>query len=112
MSSRPAVHRPSIPKPTNRWPTAAQRGYGSAWQRARAAFLRQHSQCAACARRGRVTAATVVDHREPHKGDPVKFWDTTRWQALCKPCHDRKTATQDGGFGRTAGDGGRGGSKS
>ena len=50
--------------------------------------------------------ATVVDHRKPHRGDPVTFWDTTRWQSLCKSCHDRKTATQDRGFGRAAGDGG------
>nr|WP_292832122.1 HNH endonuclease signature motif containing protein [Mesorhizobium sp.] len=28
------------------------------------------------------------------------FWDRSNWQPLCKPCHDRKTATSDGGFGR------------
>jgi hypothetical protein len=29
--------------------------------------------------------------------------DHPRWlQALCKPCHDRKTSTLDAGFGRDA----------
>jgi len=28
------------------------------------------------------------------------FWDERNWQALCKPCHDAKTAREDGGFGR------------
>jgi 5-methylcytosine-specific restriction protein A len=27
------------------------------------------------------------------------FWNETNWQPLCKECHDRKTATEDGGFG-------------
>jgi 5-methylcytosine-specific restriction protein A len=22
------------------------------------------------------------------------FWDEDNWQALCKPCHDRKTAVE------------------
>jgi 5-methylcytosine-specific restriction protein A len=46
-----------------------------------------------------VVAATVVDHIVPHKGDKVKFWDSSNWQSLCKRCHDAKTATEDGGFG-------------
>ncbi len=41
-----------------------------------------------CAKAGRVTAATVVDHIKPHRGDQKLFWDTANWQALCKPCHD------------------------
>jgi len=45
------------------------------------------------------TAATVVDHVTPHKGDKVLFWDRLNWQALCKRCHDRKTAFESR-FGR------------
>ena len=41
-----------------------------------------------CTAAGRVTMATVVDHIEPHKGDPELFWDEDNWQGLCKPCHD------------------------
>ncbi len=45
-------------------------------------------------------AATVVDHIVPHKGDQQLFWDTRNWQSMSKPCHDKKTAKEDGGFGR------------
>ena len=41
----------------------------------------------------------MVDHIEPHKRDQRLFWDTSNWQSMCKPCHDSKTATRDGGFG-------------
>lgn len=44
--------------------------------------------------------ATVVDHIVPHCGNQQLFWDTDNWQPLCKKHHDRKTATEDGGFGR------------
>lgn len=49
-----------------------------------------------------MVAATIVDHKVPHKGDKALFWDSTNWQSLCKPCHDRKTAREDGGFGRAS----------
>lgn len=80
--------------------TAHERGYSVAWQKAREGFLRLHPLCAECERNGDVTAATVVDHIKPHRGDKVLFWLRSNWQALCKLCHDRKTATEDGGFGR------------
>lgn len=80
--------------------TAHERGYTSAWSKARAAFLAKHPLCAQHQRDGRVVAASVVDHVRPHQGDMTIFWDSDNWQSLCKPCHDRKTATEDGGFGR------------
>lgn len=80
--------------------TSSQRGYGSRWQKAREGFLRKHPLCARHQERGEIVVATVVDHKIPHKGDKVLFWDTTNWQSLCKPCHDAKTAREDGGFGR------------
>tara|TARA_R110002072_G_scaffold100778_4_gene222019 strand:- start:2084 stop:2302 length:219 start_codon:yes stop_codon:yes gene_type:complete len=42
-----------------------------------------------------------VDHIIPHKGpsDPL-FWDKANLQVLAKQCHSRKTAEQDGAFGR------------
>ncbi|WP_330164070.1 HNH endonuclease [Paenibacillus campinasensis] len=52
---------------------------------------------------GRLVASTVVDHIIPHKGDPKLFWDKNNWQALCKKCHDTKTAREDGGFGNYEG---------
>lgn len=40
-----------------------------------------------CKRIGRKTKATVVDHVEPHRGDPVRFFRGP-FQSLCKPHHD------------------------
>lgn len=37
---------------------------------------------------GRVEPATIVDHVNPHHGDPDKFWDTSMWQSCCKWHHD------------------------
>jgi len=54
-----------------------------------------------CQQRGKLTPATVVDHITPHRGDWDLFWDSSNWQPLCKPDHDHKTATEDGGFGRS-----------
>jgi 5-methylcytosine-specific restriction enzyme A len=30
------------------------------------------------------------------------FWDRNNWQAMAKACHDKKTASEDGGFGHRA----------
>ena len=75
-------------------PSAARRGYGSRWRRARTAFLAHHPLCAACRAQGRVVPATVVDHEVPHRGHPERFWNEANWQGLCKPCHDAKTASE------------------
>lgn len=66
------------------------------WRKARAVYLREHPLCVECKRNGRLTPATVVDHVEPHQGDKHRFWDKANWQALCKRCHDRKTAREGG----------------
>jgi 5-methylcytosine-specific restriction enzyme A len=75
-------------------PSAARRGYGPRWRRARAAYLAQHPLCAACQVLGRVVPATVVDHVVPHRGDAARFWDEANWAALCKRCHDAKSARE------------------
>ena len=79
--------------------SAHSRGYTSAWAKARDAWLRVHPLCEHHRNEGAYVAASVVDHVIPHRGDKQRFWDSGNWQALCKPCHDRKTATEDGGFG-------------
>jgi 5-methylcytosine-specific restriction protein A len=83
-------------------PSASERGYGRRWQKARAGYLARHPLCVDPYRDHgiRVVAATELDHIIPHKGDMTLFWDVSNWQALCKACHARKTATEDGGFGR------------
>lgn len=74
--------------------TAAKRGYGARWRRARATYLMQHPICVKCG-----SIANVVDHIIPHRGDMHLFWDVNNWQSLCDSCHSIKTAREDGGFG-------------
>lgn len=70
---------------------AAERGYDYRWRQARGMFLREHPLCVACLAEGKYTAATVVDHILPHRGNKALFWDVTNWQPLCKRHHDEKT---------------------
>ncbi len=80
--------------------SASKRGYNRRWQKARVTFLCREPLCKHCSLSGLAMSATEVDHIRPHKGDQALFWDTSNWQALCKSCHSRKTASEDGGFGR------------
>jgi 5-methylcytosine-specific restriction protein A len=70
--------------------SAASRGYGYRWQKARAGFLskEENALCVYCKKAGRVVAATVVNHRIPHRGDTKLFWDKGNWEPVCKPHHD------------------------
>ncbi|MGJ8522286.1 hypothetical protein R84981_000971 [Carnimonas sp. R-84981] len=77
--------------------TTAERGYGGKWQKARKQYLQEHPLCTYCQRRGRVTAATVVDHIKPHRGDLKLFWRRSNWQPLCKRCHDIDKAREEAG---------------
>jgi 5-methylcytosine-specific restriction protein A len=79
--------------------TAHKRGYDSRWSKARVTYLRANPLCAECIKVNRLTAATVIDHIMPHKGDQGMFWDHDNWQPLCRQCHNQKTAREDGGFG-------------
>ncbi len=70
------------------------RGYTYRWQQESKAFLRTHPlcQCPDCDDgRKRVTVATVVDHRIPHRGDIDRFWDQSNWQSMAEACQDAKT---------------------
>jgi 5-methylcytosine-specific restriction protein A len=106
VPTRPKTHaqlqRASSPPETRREErgTAAERGYGYRWQKARATFLRRHPLCLYCQRQGRTAVATVVDHAVPHKGDQAKFWDTAIWTPACRACHQHVTIQYDGGHGR------------
>ena len=97
MPMRPPRHKPFTPSggkrhvPATERGSAAQRGYGAQWQKARLLFLASNPLCVHCDREGRVTAANVVDHVIPHRGNETLFWDEGNWQALCKTHHDRKT---------------------
>lgn len=79
----------------------AERGWidSPEWRQARLVHLAQYPLCVHCEEQAGVTLATDVDHIIPHRGNYDLFWDRNNWQSLCKSCHSRKTATEDGGFG-------------
>lgn len=81
-------HKPKRKDPKGR-KNSAQRGYGGAWRKARALFLKLHPVCVICGQ-----PATDVDHIVPHKGDKKIFWDVNNWQPLCHSCHSKKTARE------------------
>ena len=56
------------------------------WRKRRALQLAKTPICEHCSKRGSIVVATVADHIEPHRGDPLKFW-TGKLQSLCHDCH-------------------------
>lgn len=75
--------------------TVAQRGYGARWQRLSKAVL---ARDVICQHNGCELPATEADHIIPKPKGGQDTMDNL--QGLCKPCHSRKTASEDGGFGR------------
>lgn len=72
----------------------------SRWKELRQYRLNTQPLCVECLKNDRITPATVVDHIKPHKGDEELFYDFNNLQSLCKSCHDRKTAKEDGRWGK------------
>ena len=66
-----------------------------AWYRLRHAQLQREPVCRMCKQLGRVTAANVIDHIKPHRGNLELFHDPDNLAALCKPCHDRHKQRQE-----------------
>lgn len=78
--------------------TSTERGYNQTWRRLRLLVLHSEPLCRECKKNGRLTAATEVDHIIPlSKGGTNEL---SNLQPLCHECHSRKTASEDGGFGR------------
>ena len=72
---------------------AYHRLYGlSVWATLRNRVLSGTPFCIECAKQDIIKLADVVDHIVDHRGDVNKFLDINNLQALCKKCHDRKTA--------------------
>ena len=66
-----------------------------AWRWARTIQLHDEPLCEPCKAKGKVVAATTVNHRTPHKGDWALFIDPANHQSLCKPCHDGPTQQRE-----------------
>lgn len=58
------------------------------WREGRIEHLRANPCCKRCDDEGRVTEATVVDHKVPHQGNRELFFDRDNWESICKPHHD------------------------
>ena len=78
--------------------SACKRGYDRDWQRLRLAFLANNPLCEDCMSAGRVVPAVHVDHKVAIARGGTNDWNNLR--PLCASCHSRKTAREDGGFGR------------
>ena len=74
-------------------PSMAARGYDRDWYRLRAAILRANPVCSC----GEPTR--VVDHVQSIRSRPDLRLVASNCRALCKRCHDQRTA-RDQGFGR------------
>lgn len=80
-------------------PSAGARGYDATWRALRADVLRRHPRCACGSK------ATEVDHLVAIRDGGARL-DPKNLRTMCKPCHSRRTAT-DQGFARTPGGGSR-----
>lgn len=78
--------------------SSAARGYGGKWPALREMVLRREPRCVECQKRGRLTLAQEVDHIVPKSRGGTD--DIENLQSICRTCHARKTALEDGGFGR------------
>lgn len=77
-----------MPAPDKR-ESSTKRGYNWRWRNYRVRFLKENPLCVEHLRLGKVVAASVVDHKTPHRGDDQLFWDPNNHQALCDECHNR-----------------------
>ena len=78
-------------------PSAARRGYDARWQAFRRAYMAHHPTCEwpDCNQ-----PSTDLDHIDGQGPKGPRGYDPANVQALCKPHHSKKTATQNHGFGR------------
>lgn len=71
----------------------AERGYGTDWRKLREQILKRDlGLCQACAANGRTQPARHVDHVIPKAQGGTDH--VNNLQALCVPCHKRKTAIE------------------
>lgn len=96
------VHRPlgaRVKAKRVRKMNRTEMGYDARWAKYSKQYLAAHPLCVECKKHGVITPSEHTDHIIPHRGDMALFWDPKNHQALCRVCHGRKTASEDGGFG-------------
>ena len=98
MPKKPPVFRLHLPRsaPRNkqrsyerRRGSSTARGYGYTWQKKRLAYLAENPVCVRCQ-----GPANEVDHIVSKRRGGSD--DEENFQSLCKTCHSRKTAREDG----------------
>lgn len=57
------------------------------WRSLRKRRLAAEPNCRMCARLSRTTAADIVDHVKPHRGQRALFFDFANTQSLCHTHH-------------------------
>lgn len=82
-------------------PSARRRGYDADWERTAAEHLLLEPWCRFHLARGTQVAATDVDHILARRRGGSD--DHANLRSLCKPCHSRRTAIEQSGWGGAKG---------
>lgn len=93
----PCIGRSRVRNPPASRRSPSARGYGHSWRKLRASVLVCEPLCRECSRQGLCVAAAHVDHIVALERGGTN--DRSNLMPLCHPCHSRKTAMVDGGFG-------------
>lgn len=72
--------------------TAPERGYDGVWRRFRISFLHQHPVCEDCVAAGYFDRKATEVHHVRKLRDGGARLDPANCMALCKSCHQRRTA--------------------
>jgi 5-methylcytosine-specific restriction protein A len=95
MPTLPPTHRTAAARQARqheRRGSATRRGYGTDWQKCRAAYLRCYPLCHDCRALGRVTPAAEVHHTKRLREHPESRLDWSTLLPLCRSCHSKRTA--------------------
>jgi len=70
-------------QPWRRWYKTAR------WQKLRwSVLVRDRFRCSRCGKLDGNTSQLVANHKRPHRGNELMFWDDTNIETVCKTCHD------------------------
>ena len=102
LGGRPAGERRREQEEERRRAYPWRAWYGTAiWRAIRRDQLSREPLCRRCGKRGRIEAATVVNHVEPHRGDWERFVGGP-FESLCKACHDGEVQREERAAARRA----------